>query len=91
MDRWVYMLLIWNAFVLLIYGYDKFRARRGGRRIREATLLSFAFFLGGIGAMFGMVMFNHKTSKKKFRALVPLFTVVNSVMIYGIAHIMTMI
>ena len=68
-----YILLIWNGIVLLIYGADKLLAKLQKRRIREAVLLSCAFLLGGCGAMFGMVLFNHKTSKLKFRILVPLF------------------
>lgn len=91
MDRWMYMVIGWNVLTALIYGYDKFRARRGGRRVKETTLLTLAFFLGGWGAIFGMVIFNHKTSKKKFRFLVPLFALVNDVMIVFIARMMTMI
>ncbi len=91
MDRWMYMVIGWNILTALIYGYDKFRARRGGRRIKEATLLTCAFLLGGWGALFGMVIFNHKTSKKKFRFLVPLFALINDVMFVGIAQLMTMI
>ena len=32
---------------------------------------------GGIGAMFGMVVFNHKTSKIKFRILIPIIAILN--------------
>ncbi len=67
------VLAIWNFFVMLFYALDKSRAIRGVRRIRESTLLILAFFMGGIGAMFGMILFNHKTSKIRFRILVPLF------------------
>lgn len=91
MGRWMYMVIGWNVIVALIYGYDKFRARRGGRRIKEATLLTLAFLLGGGGALFGMVIFNHKTSKKKFRFLIPLFALINNAMILVVAHLMTMI
>ncbi len=69
--------LIWNIFVLFLYGADKLNARKGKRRIREITLLTVAFLLGGAGAIFGMVMFNHKTSKMKFRIFVPLAVVLN--------------
>ena len=68
-------LLIWNALVMLFYGLDKSRALRGARRIRERSLLFAAFLLGGLGAMFGMVVFNHKTSKLRFRITVPLCAV----------------
>ncbi|MBQ4517664.1 MAG: DUF1294 domain-containing protein [Clostridia bacterium] len=77
MSNYEIILLVWNVFVMLVYGFDKLRAKRGGRRVREASLLLCAFLFGGVGAMFGMVLFNHKTSKMKFRLLVPLAVVVS--------------
>ena len=75
MNNYLIILLAWNIIVMLTYGIDKVKAKRGTRRIREATLLLIAFLFGGIGAMFGMILFNHKTSKIKFRILVPLAVV----------------
>lgn len=72
------MLLIWNIYVLFLYGFDKMRARNEGRRIREKTLILCAFLFGSVGAMFGMVVFNHKTSKIKFRILIPLSVLFNA-------------
>ena len=69
--------LAWNLMVILVYALDKSRARRGERRIRERTLIVLAFIFGGIGAMLGMILFNHKTSKTKFRILVPLAYILN--------------
>ena len=69
-------LVIWNFIVVLIYGIDKVRAKKGMWRISELTLLGCAFILGGFGAMCGMVLFNHKTSKLKFRVLVPIAFVI---------------
>ncbi len=60
---------------MLIYGIDKLRAKMRASRISEMSLLVCAFLLGGVGAMFGMILFNHKTSKTKFRILVPLSAV----------------
>ena len=77
--------LIWNVFVSLVYGWDKLRARAGGRRIRERTLILLSYLLGGVGAMFGMVVFNHKTSKMKFRILVPLSVPVNAAVLMALA------
>ena len=82
MNNYFILLLIWNIVVLLIYGLDKMKARRSKRRIRESTLLTVAFLLGGIGAMFGMVLFNHKTSKTKFRLLVPLYAVLSIALVH---------
>jgi len=78
MDRLTIMFVSWNVLVALFYGLDKLYAKNGSRRIRERTLLLWSFCLGGIGAMFGMVWFNHKTSKKKFRMLVPLAAVLSA-------------
>ena len=69
--------LIWNLVVFFIYGIDKSKARREARRISEKFLLLVALIFGAVGAMFGMVVFNHKTSKMKFRLLVPLLVVLN--------------
>ena len=82
--------LAWNLIVTLVYALDKSRAVRAERRIRERTLLLFSFIVGGVGAMLGMVLFNHKTSKMKFRILGPLSFVINiavflavSIRLYG--------
>ncbi len=72
MTHFAVILLIWNIIVMLIYGFDKLLAKMRCRRVSESILLFCAFLLGGCGAMFGMVLFNHKTSKRKFRFLVPL-------------------
>lgn len=77
-----YIIFIFNIFVLLLYGLDKFKAKRSLRRIRERTLIIPAFIMGGVGAIFGMVLFNHKTSKPKFRILIPLAVILNVITLY---------
>ena len=72
-----YILLIWNVFTIMLYGIDKLKAKKRKWRISEIALIVSAFLLGGVGAMLGMVLFNHKTSKMKFRLLVPLAFVLN--------------
>ncbi len=67
---------------MLTYGVDKLKAKKSARRISEKTLIVCALLFGGLGAMFGMVIFNHKTSKTKFRTLVPLFTVLEIALMY---------
>ena len=82
MNYFAMILLILNIVVMFIYGIDKLLAKAHKRRIREAALLLCALFTGGVGAMFGMVLFNHKTSKKKFRILVPLIIVLEAAATY---------
>ena len=76
------LLILWNSVFMVLYGIDKFRARRGEWRISEKVLIFPAFLLGSIGAMLGMIVFNHKTSKIKFRILIPLAFVVNILIVY---------
>ncbi len=78
-------ILIWNIIVMLVYCFDKSRAIRGGKRVREATLILCSYLLGSLGAMFGMVLFNHKTSKMKFRLFVPLSVIINVTFLYVVA------
>ena len=80
------LVLIWNLVVFFVYGLDKLFAKNGLRRIREKTLIILSYLFGAVGAMFGMVVFNHKTSKIKFRILVPLSVVFNGVVIVLITN-----
>ncbi len=76
----IYGVLIWNVIVMLIYGADKLAAKAGAWRISEAALLTLAFCMGGAGALLGMIFFRHKTSKPKFKILVPLAFVFNIIL-----------
>lgn len=66
-------LLIINIFTFLLYGADKYKARRGEWRIKEAVLLGLAAIGGSPAAWIAMYMFHHKTKKPKFYIGVPLF------------------
>jgi uncharacterized membrane protein YsdA (DUF1294 family) len=68
---------IWNTVVFCLYGIDKRKAKHGGRRVSEKTLLLSAAFMGGLGALFGMTVFRHKTKHIKFKIGVPLLLIVN--------------
>ena len=64
-----FALLIWNLIIFLIYGIDKFKARRDAWRIPEKYLLSFAFLCGGFGAWLAGITFHHKTRKWYFKTV----------------------
>ena len=70
-------LIYWNILVFLIYGYDKWQAKRGDWRVPEKTLMLLALFMGGPGAWFGMQIWRHKTKHKLFTIGVPLCIVIN--------------
>lgn len=51
------VLLIWNVIIFLIYGIDKFKARRRAWRIPEKILLILALTCGGFGAWLAESLF----------------------------------
>lgn len=68
-------LLLWTALFSLcaffLMGFDKSRARKGKRRVRERTLLLTAAFGGAAGAVLGMYFFRHKTRHWYFKYGLP--------------------
>ncbi|MBR3563284.1 MAG: DUF1294 domain-containing protein [Clostridia bacterium] len=70
------ILVFLNLAVFIVYGADKLKAERNKWRISERTLLLLAFF-APFGAIAGMLIFRHKTRKKLFTVLVPLFLAVH--------------
>jgi uncharacterized membrane protein YsdA (DUF1294 family) len=67
----IYYLLAVNVLTFIVYGVDKWKARRGRWRVPEATLMGLAALGGSVGAWLAMQLFRHKTQKKKFRYGVP--------------------
>ncbi len=68
----LYYLVAVNVATFLVYGIDKFKAKRGKWRISEFTLLILAIIGGSIGACLGMKVWHHKTMHKKFKYGLPL-------------------
>ena len=68
----LYYLLVVNTLTFLLYGIDKYKAKKARWRISEATLLMMAVIGGSIGAWAGMKLWHHKTMHKKFKYGIPL-------------------
>jgi len=66
-----HLLAAWMAAINLTafayFGYDKFCARAGARRVPEAVLHGLALAGGSVGAFLAMGLFRHKTAKGRFR------------------------
>lgn len=65
-----------SGLTLLLFGFDKWRAARGGRRVSEFTLVLWSAIGGWPGGFLGMRVFRHKTVKGSFQlkfaaALIP--------------------
>ena len=70
-----YFLLV-NIVTFMAFGVDKFKSKKGRRRIPESSLLLLAAVGGSVGALLGMEIFRHKTLHAKFKFGVPAILVV---------------
>ena len=78
----LYYLLAINVVTFVLFGLDKYNARKGNRRIREVTLMAMAALGGSVGAWMGMRLWHHKTKHRKFRYGIPLILLLQLALIY---------
>ncbi|MFW7194898.1 DUF1294 domain-containing protein [Enterobacter sp. BNK-29] len=75
-----------NVLTLVMYGADKMAARKGMRRVPEATLLIFGVTGGWPGAIVGQQLFRHKTQKQPFKSYFFISVVVSIAMMAAVYH-----
>jgi uncharacterized membrane protein YsdA (DUF1294 family) len=56
-----------NLTAFLVFGLDKWLAGRQALRVPEKVLHAVALIGGLVGALLGMIVFRHKTSKRSFQ------------------------
>ncbi len=78
----LYYLLVVNTLTFLLYGIDKYKAKKARWRISEATLLMVAVVGGSIGAWAGMRLWHHKTMHKKFKYGIPLIILLQVALVF---------
>lgn len=71
-----------NLITFAAFGWDKYCARHGRRRIPESVLLALAAIGGSSGALLGMALFNHKTRKLRFNITVPVLLVIHAALLF---------
>ena len=84
----LYYLLAVNSTTFLLYGIDKYKAKKSKWRISEATLLTMAAIGGSIGAWAGMLLWHHKTMHKKFKYGIPLIIIMQIALVAYLHTIM---
>ena len=82
MRIFIYYLIVINVLTFLLYGIDKWKARRGKWRIPEDTLIWLAIAGGSIGALLGMYLFRHKTQHRKFTLGIPAILLIQAALAY---------
>ena len=71
-----------NVLTFLVYGMDKWKAKRDKWRIPEDTLIWLAVAGGSVGALLGMHLFRHKTKHRKFLIGIPVILLVQVGLLY---------
>lgn len=82
----IYYIILINVIAFIVYGIDKWKARKGKWRISEASLLFLAFIGGSIGAYVGMQVWRHKTKHLKFTLGVPLILLLQILLLIYILY-----
>ena len=81
------LVAVTSLIALVVYGFDKRRARIGGRRVPEQTLHVIAFLGGWPGAWAGQRWFRHKTQKLSFRVVYWLVVVLHLAIVGGVVYL----
>lgn len=76
------IIVIINIVTFIIYGIDKYKAKKGEWRIPENSLIGLAIIGGSIGAYLGMRVWHHKTMHLKFKYGIPLIIAIQMVIAY---------
>ncbi len=71
-----------NLYALLLMSHDKQAAQRKAVRIPESSLLWIGGLGGAVGIGIGMLLFHHKTRHVKFLLWVPIFIVIQAVILW---------
>ena len=71
-----------NLVTFLLYGVDKWKARKGRWRIPEDSLIWLAVAGGSIGALGAMCLFRHKTRHLKFILGIPAILLLQALLVF---------
>lgn len=75
----IYLIAV-NIIAFIIMGIDKYKAQRHKWRISETSIFVVGLIGGGLGVLFGMGFFHHKTKHLKFTLGIPIEVILNIVM-----------
>lgn len=76
-----------NVCSFFMFARDKHKAVHNMDRTPEWRLLLISAIGGAFGALMGMWMFRHKTLKNKFRILIPIFLIVQILILYILGYV----
>ncbi|MDQ8205142.1 DUF1294 domain-containing protein [Pelagicoccus sp. SDUM812003] len=82
-----FVLIVLNLLSFVLFGVDKLLSKSvKARRVPEKTLLIASALAASPGALLAMVLFNHKTSKPRFRYGMPLLLTAHAAIGYWMSY-----
>ncbi len=75
------IILIINILSVIVFAIDKIASVNKTSRVSEEILLTISIFGGAIGSAIGMLLFHHKTNKKRFTKIIPICAVIYLIVI----------
>lgn len=84
------LLFFWNFIVFILFGIDKRKALKNKWRFSENFLIICSLLCGGVGAVLGCKVFNHKTNKIKFKLFTLFAFIITIVPVIHIIHGLTL-
>jgi uncharacterized membrane protein YsdA (DUF1294 family) len=83
------LVVVMSIVAFFFYGFDKQRAKIGGRRVPEQTLHILAFLGGWPGALLAQRILRHKTQKISFRIAFWIVVILHLSTIGAVAYAMS--
>ena len=72
----IHYLIFINILNFILFGFDKYKAKKKKERIRNTTLLGLSILGGSIGALIGMYIFRHKTKTWYYKYTIPIMLII---------------
>lgn len=86
MTKFEYILLVYlsviSLFSIIFTVADKLKAKNGGWRVPESTLMLLSLLGGSVAMLFTMRLVHHKTKKPRFMIGIPLIIVLQCALVY---------
>ena len=83
----IYLAVI-SLVAIIITCHDKRRARQGGRRVPELTLLNIAVFGGSVAMYLTMLKIRHKTKHPRFMVGIPFIIILQIAAVASLIYLL---
>lgn len=87
MNSFIYYLIVINFLSFVLFGLDKWFAKKKKNRIRNSTLIGLSILGGSIGSLFGMYLFRHKTQTWYYVYGIPVIFIIQIIIFYYLRNI----